>query len=109
MTVPQTLPHAFYTLLDQLQVDPTCDQVTCLAQHLVVRTASLTADLDEAYLPVGLFPHDRYQQLAPQLERARRYVQPFGLDLMSVPSVCVQGVLVYIHLQQDQGGAAWPS
>lgn len=104
-----TLPQSFYDLLDQLTVDATSEQVICLAQHLATRTARLTLDLDEAYLPVGLFPHERHQALAPHLDRARRHLQPFGLDLMSVPSDCVQGVLVYVHQQQAQGDAPWIS
>lgn len=106
MTASPTLPHAFYTLLDHLDTEPASSEATCLAQHLVARTASLTLDLDEAYHPVGLFTHERYQHLAPLLDRIRAHLQPFGLDLMTVPSDCVQGVLVYIHQEQAQGRAS---
>ena len=104
MTAPKTFPQTFYTLLDQLQDDPTSKQVARLAKHLATRTNKLTRQLNDSHHPVALFAPNRYETLSLPLEQVRTCIKPFGLDFISVPATCVQGVLTYLHLQQAEGG-----
>ena len=105
MTLPKTLPHTFHELLDQLNLDPTCVRVARLTQHLAARTAKI----NDPYIPVGLFPHDTHEAIAPTLEQARTHVQSVGLDFTCVLATHVEGILVYVHAQDAEGSEPWAS
>ena len=100
MNVPAILSD-FQLLLES---DPSSLQLPILASRLAERLDHLEDAIDEAYIPFSLLTLEQFEARRPRLDRARRHLQRFGIDLMPVRSVTGRDVVLYVHRQHAASG-----
>lgn len=96
MTVPAILSD-FQHLLES---NPTSLELPILASRLAARLDHLDGAIDEAYIPFSLLTLEQFEARRSSLDRARRHLRPYGVDVMPVRSVTGRDVVLYVHRQR---------
>lgn len=104
MTVPAILSD-FQHLLES---HPTNLTLPILASRLAARLDHLEGAIDEAYIPFSLLTVEQFDVRRSSFDRARRHLQPYGVDLMPVRSITGRDVVLYVH-REHVTSEEWPS
>lgn len=96
MTVPAILSD-FQHLLES---NPTSLTLSILANRLAARLDHLEGAIDEAFILFSLLTLEQYEVRRPHLDRVRRHLHAYGVELMPVRTVTGRDVVLYVHRQQ---------
>ena len=96
------LPTLIREFMRTIATTPSNPEAADLAQLLVERVETVCHLIDDPFLPVSLLSNEEYRQALHHLSHVRQHLQAHGLELMAVPTLPRDGVLLLVHQLQAQ-------